>query len=107
MHYVKNSIEFLHTLGSIRVRADDVMVSFDVAALFIRLPIMVSLKLPARLFGEDMLTLIKHVLTSTYFSFGGQFDEQSEGVAMGSPLSPVIMYFLMEDLEEWALEQAI
>jgi hypothetical protein len=105
MHHVENSIEFLHTLGSTRVSPDELMVSFDVAPLFIRLPVMVSLKLPARLFGEDMLTLIKHVLTSTYFSFGGRFDEQSDGVAMGSALSPV-MCFLIEDLEEWAIKQA-
>jgi hypothetical protein len=33
----------------------------------------------------------------------GQFYEQTDGVAMGSPLSPVIMDFLMEDFEETAL----
>jgi hypothetical protein len=105
MHDVKNSIEFVHTLGSIRVGPDDLMVSFDVASLFIRLPLMESLELPARLFGEDMLTLFKHVLTSTYFSFGGQFYEQTDGVATGSPLSSVIMNFLMKDFGERALEQ--
>jgi len=38
-------------------------------------------------------------------SAGGQFYEQTDGVAMGSPPSPVIMNFLMEDFEETALEQ--
>jgi hypothetical protein len=105
MHHVINSIEFVHTLVSIRVGPDDLMVSFDVAPLFIRLPLMDSLELPARLFGEYMLTLFKHVFTSTCFSFGGQFYEQTDGVAMGSPLSPVIMNFVMKDFEERALEQ--
>jgi hypothetical protein len=60
---------------------------------------MESLELPARLFGEDMLILFQHVLTSRYFSFRGQFYEQTDGVAMGSPLSPVIMNFLTEDFQ--------
>lgn len=69
MHRVKNSIEFLHTLGSIRVGPDDLMVSFNVAPLFIRLPPIDGLELPARIFGEDLLILFKHVLTSRYFSW--------------------------------------
>ena len=38
-------------------------------------------------------------------SVGGQFYEQTDGVAMGSPPSTVIMNFLMEDFEERVLEQ--
>jgi hypothetical protein len=36
--------------------------------------------------------------------FKRQFYEQTDGVAMGSPLSPVIADFFMEHLEETALE---
>jgi len=38
-------------------------------------------------------------------SAGGQLHEQTDGVGMGSPPSPVIMNFLMEDFEETAVEQ--
>jgi hypothetical protein len=38
----------------------------------------------------SVLALYKHVLTSTYFSIEGQNYKQTDGVAMGSPLSPVI-----------------
>ena len=37
----------------------------------------------------------------------GQFYEQMDGVAMGSPLSPVIVNFFMEDFERKAIEQAM
>jgi hypothetical protein len=47
----------------------------------------------------------KHVPTSTYFCFDGQFYEQTDGVAMGSPLSPVIANFFMEDHEKKPTEQ--
>jgi hypothetical protein len=34
------------------------------------------------------------ILTSSLFCFSGQFYEQFDGVAMGSPLSPVIAKFM-------------
>jgi retron-type reverse transcriptase len=65
-----------------------------------------SLNLLSQHFSEDILALFRHVLTSTYFSFGGQFYEQTDGVAMGSLLSPVIANFIMDAFEEKALKQA-
>jgi hypothetical protein len=81
------------------------MVSFDMVSLFTRVPIVESLNL-LRHFSEDILALFRHVLTSTYFSLGEQFYEQTDGVAMGSPLSPVTSNFFMDDFER-ALKQAI
>ena len=46
------------------------------------------------------------MLTSTYFCVDGQFYEQTDGVAKGSPLSPVIANFYMEDFETKATKQA-
>ena len=59
-------------------------------SLFTKVPIVDSLVLLSRHFEEDVLALFKHILTSTYFCFDGQFYEQTDGVAMGSPLSPVM-----------------
>jgi hypothetical protein len=82
------------------------MVSFDVVSVFTKVPIADSLDLLSHHFEDDVLALFKHVLTSTHFCFDGQFYEQTDGVAMDSPLSPVIMNFFMEDFEKTALEQA-
>jgi hypothetical protein len=41
-------------------------------------------------FTENILALFSHVLTSTCFSVGGQCCEQTDGVALGFPLSAVI-----------------
>lgn len=49
---------------------------------------------------------LRYVLIPTYFSVGGQFYEQTDGVAMGSTLSPIITNFFMEDFGERALAQA-
>jgi hypothetical protein len=59
-----------------------------------------------RHFEEDILRIFRHILTTSYFSFSGQFYEQIDGVALGSPLSLVIAKLSMEDFEERALDLA-
>jgi hypothetical protein len=84
----------------------DIMVSSVVVSLFTRVPIKDTMDLLGRYFEEDFLRLFPHVMTTSYFSFNGQFYEQIDGVAMGSPLSPVITNFYMEDFEERVLDLA-
>jgi hypothetical protein len=75
-------------------------------SLFTKVLITDTLELLSQHFEDDVLALFKHVLTSTYFCFEGQFYEQTDRVAMGSPLLPVIVNFLMEDFEKKAIELA-
>ncbi|XP_023708595.1 uncharacterized protein LOC111865094 [Cryptotermes secundus] len=82
------------------------MVSFDVVSLFMKVPIKDTMDLLGGNFTKDVLRLFHNVLTTSYFSFDGQFYEQTYSVAMGSPLSPVIANFYMKDSEERALDLA-
>jgi hypothetical protein len=105
-HHVKNSFQFVQILESLRVQPEYLMISSDVVSYFINVPIVDSLELLSHHFEDDILALFKHVLTSTYFCFDGQFYEQTDGVAMGSPISLVIANFFMEDFQKKATEQA-
>ncbi|XP_068082170.1 uncharacterized protein [Anabrus simplex] len=58
------------------------------------------------LFPADITKLFCHCMTSSYFMWGGNFYEQTDGVAMGSPLSPVVATFFMEHFEEEAIASA-
>ena len=78
----------------------------SLVSLFTKVPVEDSFTLLSQHFNKDILTLFKHVLTSTYFVADGQFYEQTDGVAMGSPLSPVIANFCMEDFETKAISLA-
>ncbi|XP_046395746.1 uncharacterized protein LOC124163008 [Ischnura elegans] len=105
-HHIKNSTEFVKILAGIRLKETDLLVSLDVVSLFTRVPLDDTLRLLAEKFDGDTVQLFRHVLNSTYFQYHGEFYEQSDGVAMGSPLSPTIANFFMEDFEEKALSSA-
>ena len=52
---------------------------------------------------NDIILLLEFCLKKTFFSFQVQFFEQVEGVAMGSPISPIVANLYMEHLEQKAL----
>jgi hypothetical protein len=105
-HHVKNSIDFIQIIQTISLQPDDIIVSLDMVSLFTDVLVTDYLKLLNQHFQEDVLALFRHVLTSTYFCFDGQYYEQTDGVAMGSPLSLVIADFFMEESERRAIERA-
>jgi hypothetical protein len=104
--HVKNAMEFINTIKSLRAGYEDILVSFDVISLFTMVPIVEALPLLSRHFDEDILRPFRHVLNSSFSRFNGQFCEQTDSVAMGSPLFPVIADVFMENFEETALEGA-
>ena len=48
----------------------------------------------------QVMHLTELCLRSTYFQFENQFYEQTDGAAMGSPLSPIVANLFMEHIEE-------
>ncbi|XP_046401606.1 uncharacterized protein LOC124167667 [Ischnura elegans] len=105
-HHIQNSSKFVKTIADMRLESTDIMVSFDVVSLFTRVPIMDTMELLKGKFDHDTVLLFHHALTTTYFKYNDTFYEQTDGVAMGSPLSPVIANFFMESFEEEALSSA-
>jgi len=55
--------------------------------------------------SSDLIPLIEHYFT--YFSYNNQFYEQYSGVAMGSPISPVIANIFIEYFEKEVLTSKI
>ena len=115
-HHVRNNQDFIHSLEEIKVESEECMMSFDVKALFTSIPIQPTLKVIKKLLEGDTslhqrtIMTVKHIycllefcLTNTYFSFQGKLYEQTEGAAMGSPISPIVANIFMEDFETRAL----
>ena len=53
---------------------------------------------------QHIISLLEFCLRSTCFVFQGQYYEQIEGAAMGSPLSPIVANIFIEHYETKALE---
>ncbi|GJQ72309.1 hypothetical protein Trydic_g3398 [Trypoxylus dichotomus] len=85
----------------------DILVSFDVVSLFTKVPLIDTLRYIAALFPLDITQLFKHCLTTSYFVWDGSFYEKTDGITMGSPLSPVVANLFMERFERLAFETAV
>ncbi|XP_020906008.1 uncharacterized protein LOC110244161 [Exaiptasia diaphana] len=81
------------------------MVSFDIVSLFTNIPLEECIDLAVKytkdgnpnlkLTHEDLRDLFKLATTGTHFLFKGNFYEQVDGVAMGSPLAPILANLFM------------
>ena len=102
-HHVQNNQEFLKQLEDIQMGPDDIIMSYNVKAVFTSVPIKPALKIIQKLLEEDhtfpqrttmtvknITCLLEFCLSSTYFTFQEKFYEQVEEAAMGSPISPIV-----------------
>ena len=115
-HIIKNTKHLVDYMEWIVLQDDEMLVSFDVKGLFTSIPVSEAIEICERRLQMDktlskrtsmdvntIISLIRFCLTNTSFLYGGKPYQQLDGVAMGSPLSPVIADIFMADLEEKAL----
>ena len=106
-------------LKDIQLGPDEVMVSYDVRALFTSVPIKPTLEVIEKLLNEDpdlqkrttmptkqIMDLLEFCLRSTYFTYRGKFYEQVEGAAMGSSIGPFVANLCMANFEKRALQSS-
>ena len=111
-YQVQNNKEFLQYLEGTQLGRDEIIMSYDVKALFTSVPIQPALNIIEKLLEEDpelqqrTSMTVKHItcllefsLRSTYFTFQNKYYEQVEGAAMGSPISPIVANLYMENFE--------
>ena len=118
-HHINSMQDFVEQVKHITLAPEECLSSYDVSALFTSVPIDPALKIIKDLLVkdptlkdrtaigiDDIILLLEFYLKNTYFSFQGQFFEQVESVAMGSPVSPIVANPYMEYLEQKALSTA-
>ena len=114
---LKNSAAMVQELSQLTLKESDVLVSFDVTALFTKVPVDRSLDIildrlekdaslssRTRLTAVQIRDLLRTCLKTTYFQYDGVIYTQVEGAAMGSPISPIVANLYMEWFEETALQ---
>ena len=102
-HHIVNSEDFVNKIAELEVPPGQKLVSYDVSSLFTSIPINEAIPVVrAKLESDQSLpdrcpldiaqlsVLQEMCLSSTYFTFQGEFYKQKKGAAMGSPISPVV-----------------
>ena len=116
--HVKNSAHFTELIKEAPIGSHQ-MVSLDVVSLFTKVPTSEALtviqdKLAADPSIEErtcvplpnLMEMLTFCMESSYFRMGNDVYRQEEGLAMGSPLSPVMANIYMEYFEDMALNSA-
>lgn len=82
----KTSFELVKVLDSLQLNQNDIFVSLDVVSLFTWVSIEPTTELLTPLFSTPVVKLFEYVIHSTYFVYDGNYYEQTDGIAMCSPL---------------------
>jgi len=109
----KNSEDFVKKLQHMKVKRGHKLTSFDVKSMFTKIPIERTLKFMHKKLSAhtewksrtklelgDVIMLTQICMEGTFFEWNNNFYTQTEGTAMGSPLSSVFFEFCMQELEE-------
>ena len=119
-HHVQNTQDFIKSIEGIQLQEDECIMSYDVNALFTAIPIEPAvniikkhleeykdLHLRTNMTVRHTCCLLEFGLKNTYFLFRGRFYKQTEGAAMGCPISPIVANLFMEDLEVQAIKTSL
>ena len=109
-HSARDSFSFVDELKQLKLEEGNYVVSFDIVSLFTNIPLQESIDLAVELLFEKDTTIkmskaqmkkLFHFATSqTHFTYQNQHYDQVDGVAMGSPLGPVLANLFMGKLEK-------
>ena len=118
-HHITSTQDLVEQAKQIKLEPGECLSSYDVSALFTSVPVDPALNIIKDLLDQDttlkertvmevrdIILLLEFCLKNTYFSFQGQFYEQVEGAAMGSPVIPIVANLYMEYLEQKSLSTA-
>ena len=114
--HVENSSHLAEIVRNTIIKPDEVLVSFDVKSLFMSVPVKQAAECVKRILQADtswklkspisistIIKLLTICLEDTTFKFREEFYQMTDGLAMGSPVSPVVANVFMEDLQRNAI----
>ncbi len=90
---ITDTFEFANEIRELKIKDGDVLVSYDVSSPFTNVPLEETHHL--NLSRSDLVDLLRASTKDQLFQFNGQLYEQTDGVAMGSPLGPLLANVFM------------
>jgi len=109
---IKNSKELTSKLGNIKINSNDKLISLDVTNMFGNIPKQELMEiLKNNNFGNDpfkdkYLKLIDTAIEQNYCRFNNKYYKSTKGLAMGSPMSPILAEIYMNHFETKLLKNS-
>ena len=110
---IDNSFELKKLLNNTRVPPNHIMVSFDAKSLFTNVTIthvIETLEKRSSVLSQksiipphEIIRAIQFLYNNNYFTFDNKIFRQKDSSPMGSPISPIVSDFVLEDLETFCL----
>ena len=112
---ISDPFKFAEKIRQTGIKDDEILVSYDVTSLFTNVPVDETIQLLAdkafkgncfnkknklNITKTDLIKLLTLATKHQLFQFNGNLYEQVDGVAMGSPLGPLMANAFMCTLEE-------
>ena len=115
IHSTQDTFTFIKELEEVR-DYNNFLVSFDVSSLFTNIPLNETIELAldyilsnnpeVNISRKDLKKLFQFATSETHFHFNGEIYEQVEGMAMGSPLAPVLAnLFIGHHEQHWLIQK--
>jgi len=105
---LKNSYEIIDKTKNVNIKPHHILASFDVVNLYTNVPVSTTLDIVKKHLDKSsllpeavakMTSLLKEVLQQNYFEFGGNYYNQTDGIAMGSLLSGILSDIYLNHVE--------
>ena len=121
LHPSLKIVDFTKKIKHLSINLEErTLVSFDVIALFINVPVPAALQVinskistcmnftnVCKIPTEKFIKLLEFTITNCIFCFNKKFYKQLQGTAMGSPVSTVIANIYMEHIESLAIPTSL
>ena len=95
-----DTFTFVNEIQTAGINKDSFIVSYDVVSLFTNIPLQETIEIAVetllknkpgfKISKENLKKLFTYATSGTHFVFNGEVYEQVDGVAMGSPLAPIL-----------------
>jgi len=114
-HTISDVFNFVDSLHDVEVDNHSILVSYDVTSLFTNVPVDETIQILAEkalkddwfnkqhnlnITKSDLVELLNIATKNQLFQFEGSLYEQTDGVAMGSPLGPLMANVFMCSIED-------
>ena len=110
---IKNNIEFIKNLNNFKTSTSLKMISLDIVNLYTNIPLEETLTILkenlikniktnnlSKPYINELIQLLRTVLSQNYFTFNNEFFIQQEGLATGSPLSGLLAEIYLNHFEQ-------